>query len=40
MKVIATLRNQFGGHAVKLEKEPETGAETEARQAAEGQAPA
>ena len=39
MKVIATLRNQFGGHAVKLEKEPETGAETEAREAAEAPEP-
>jgi 6-phosphogluconate dehydrogenase len=40
MKVIATLRNQFGGHAVRAEKEPETTAETQAREAAQGQAPA
>ncbi|MEO6712274.1 MAG: phosphogluconate dehydrogenase (NAD(+)-dependent, decarboxylating) [Mycobacteriales bacterium] len=44
MKVIATLRNQFGGHAVKhaaapAEVEPETGAETQAREAAESSPP-
>jgi 6-phosphogluconate dehydrogenase len=36
MKVIASLRRQFGGHAVKaVEPEPETDVEAEARQAAE-----
>jgi 6-phosphogluconate dehydrogenase len=39
MKVIASLRRQFGGHAAKAtEPEPETGHETEAREAAEGEA--
>ena len=41
MKVIATLRNQFCGHAVhqveSAEKEHETGAESEARAAAQGE---
>ncbi len=39
MRVIASLRKQFGGHATKAtEPEPETGPETEAREAAEGEA--
>ena len=40
MKVIATLRHQFGGHAVTPEREHETGAESQAREAAQGEAPA
>jgi 6-phosphogluconate dehydrogenase len=36
MKVIASLRRQFGGHAIKsVEPEPETATEGEAREAAE-----
>ena len=39
MRVIASLRRQFGGHATKaVEPEPETGQETEAREAAESEA--
>jgi hypothetical protein len=36
MKVIASLRRQFGGHAIKsVEPEPETATEGEAREAAQ-----